>query len=117
MSQTNLNQEREEYLAAAAKMYDELRQWREQHPEASIDEIAGQVTPRRRELMGELLKQLARQAGDGEVIEGLACPDCGEAMIYKGTPKRGVAHLEGDMGLERAYYYCAQCETGLFPPG
>lgn len=117
MSQPNLKKEREAYLAAAAEMYDELGQWREEHPEASIDEIAGQVTPRRRELMGELLKQLARQDGDGEEVEGLACPDCGGPMIYKGAPKRGVAHLEGEMALKRAYYYCARCETGLFPPG
>ena len=117
MSQPNSNKEREEYLAAAAEMYDQLRQWREEHPETSIDEIAGQVTPRRRELMGQLLKQLARQDGDGEVVEGLACPECGGGMIYKGAPKRGIAHLEGEVMLARAYYYCAQCETGLFPPG
>jgi len=117
MSQANKDKEREEYLTAAAEMYDELRRWREKHPEASIDEIAGQITPGRRELMGQLLKQLARQHGDGEVLEGLACPECGEPMIYKGRPKREVAHLEGETGLERAYYYCAQCENGLFPPG
>lgn len=56
--------------------------------------------------MGQLIKQLAQQHGDGEVIEGLPCPDCGGAMIYKGRPKRAVAHLEGETGLERAYYYC-----------
>ena len=117
MSQPNSNKEREEYLAAAADMYDQLCQWREQHPKANIDEIAGQVTPRRRELMGQVLKQLARQHGDGEVVEGLVCPECGGAMIYKGTSKRGIAHLEGEVALGRAYYYCARCETGLFPPG
>ena len=117
MSQPNLEKEREEYLAVAAEMYDELRRWRENHPEASIDEIAGQITPGRRELMGQLLKQLARQHGDGEVLEGLICPECGEPMIYKGKPKREVIHLEGETGLERAYYYCTQCEAGLFPPG
>jgi uncharacterized C2H2 Zn-finger protein len=117
MSQPNLKKEREAYLVRAVEMYDELRQWRGEHPEASIDEIARQVTPRRRELMGELLKQMASQDGDGEVVEGLRCPDCGEVMIYKGRLKRGIAHLEGEVGLARAYYYCARCETGLFPPG
>ena len=115
MSQPNVEKEREVYLAAVAEMYDELRRWREKHPEASIDEIAGQVTPRRRELMGHLMKQLARQQGDGEVIEGLPCPDCGGQLIYKGRPKRGVGRLEGETELERAYYYCAQCEDGFFP--
>jgi len=117
MSQPNLDKDREAYLAAVGEMYDELRRWRAEHPGASIDEIAGQITPRRREMMGELMKQLAVQQGDGEEIEGVACPDCGEGMIYKGRSKRGVTHLEGETTLERAYYYCAQCEQGFFPPG
>jgi DNA-directed RNA polymerase subunit RPC12/RpoP len=117
MSQLKREKEKAEYTAAVVGMYDELRNWREEHPEAGIDEIAGQITPRRRELMGRLMKQLAQQQGDGEVIEGLACPDCGEAMVYKGKPKREVVHAEGETKLERAYYYCARCESGLFPPG
>jgi hypothetical protein len=114
------HQEKEgvEFLQAATQMYQELRSWRGRHPEASIDEIAAQVTPRRRELMGRLMAQLACQYGDGEaVIEGVACPDCGEVMTYKGKPGRVVEHLEGATELHRAYYYCAQCEAGLFPPG
>lgn len=75
MRQPNLKKEKEAYLARVVEMYDELRQWREEHPEGSIDEIARQVTPRRRALMGKLLKQLARQHGDGEVVEGLRCPE------------------------------------------
>ncbi|MDX1522554.1 MAG: hypothetical protein R3264_13080 [Anaerolineae bacterium] len=116
MSIPNQEKERAGFLEAVAEMYDELRQWREKHPEASFDEIAGQVTPRRRELMGHLMGQLACQHGAGEAVEGLPCPDCGGVMIYKGRPKRDVAHLEGETRLERAYYYCVHCESGLFPP-
>lgn len=102
---------------AFEQMWEELQQWRAEHPEASFDEIAGQVTPRRRALMGQLLAHLACQHGDGEVVEGLPCPDCGQAMSYKGTPRREVEHLEGEMEIARAYYYCAHCDSGLFPPG
>ena len=117
MRLANEEKERAEFLQAATEMYEELCGWRAKHPGASFDEIAAQVTPRRRELMGRLLAQLACQYGDGTAIEGLACPDCGEAMIYKGESGRGVEHLEGATALGRAYYYCAQCKTGLFPPG
>ena len=117
MSLAREEKERQEFLAAASEMYEELRRWRGKHPEASFDEIAAQVTPRRRELMGKVMGQLACQQGDGEVIEGLACPECGQGMIYKGKPKRGVEHLEGETKLRRAYYYCPHCEAGLFPPG
>ena len=117
MSQRQEEKEKKEFLGRAGEMYEELREWRRGHPEASFDEIAGEVTPRRRALMGQLLGQLALQHGTGEVAEGLKCPECSQEMRYKGKPKRGIAHLEGETELKRAYYYCAQCETGLFPPG
>lgn len=100
----------------AAETYEELVTWREQHPEASFDELAEQVTPRRRDLMGALLAQLACQHGQGEAAEGLSCAECGHALVYKGKPGRVVGHLEGETRLQRAYYYCPQCRTGIFPP-
>jgi hypothetical protein len=108
---------RQQLLAQFEGMYEELYEWREAHPEASFDEIANQVTPHRRALIGELLERLARQHGGGQVVEGMACEVCGEAMEYKGEPKRDVEHLEGESHLKRAYYYCARCEGGIFPPG
>lgn len=108
-------QEKAEFVQAAGAMYDELRAWHGRHMEASFDEIAAQVTPRRRELMGLLLKQLAEE-GD-ERVTAPVCEECGQAMTYKGTPRRGVGHGEGELRLERAYYYCQACESTLFPPG
>jgi hypothetical protein len=117
MSVVRPEKAKEEMQQAFEQMWEELHDWREKHPEASFDEIAAQVTPRRRTIIGRLLAQLASQHGDGEVIEGLACPECGQAMSYKGRPSRDVEHLEGELELARAYYYCAPCESGLFPPG
>lgn len=109
--------EKEHFVNAAAEVYNELHAWREQHPKASFDEIVAQVTPQRRELMGELLEQLARQHGSGEVVEGIVCEKCGGEMEYKGEPKRDVECLEGETKLHRAYYHCSHCEGGIFPPG
>jgi len=108
---------RKQLAAQFEAMYEELYQWREKHAEASFDEIGDQITPRRQELMGELMVQLARQHGSGEVIEGIVCEKCGRLMEYKGEPKRDVEHLEGKAELYRAYYYCPHCEGGFFPPG
>jgi hypothetical protein len=112
------DRDKERIMSAVEEMYDELQAWRAVHPEASFDEIAAQVTPRRRALIGELLEMLAGQHGNGAVPEGLVCEGCGQAMRYKGEFRREVEHyLEGETELERAYYYCAHCEGGLFPPG
>jgi hypothetical protein len=99
----------------AEGMYEELTAWRAQHLEASLDEIAEQVSVRRRELMGQLLSELA-EAADERVVAPV-CEGCGEAMSYKGTPVRGVVLGEGETKLERAYFYCEGCEGGIFPPG
>jgi hypothetical protein len=99
------------------QMWEEMYRWREAHPKASFDEIAAQVTPKRRALIGQLLAQLACQYGDGEEVAGVKCPKCGELMRYKGRASREVEHLEGEVELARAYYHCAGCESGLFPPG
>lgn len=108
-------QEKVEFLRAAEAMYERLQAWREQNLDASFDEIADQVTPQRRELMGVLLKQLAEKAD--EHVHAPHCASCGRAMVYKGRPTRGVVHREGESGLTRTYYHCPDCESGLFPPG
>lgn len=108
--------EKAAFLSSAEEMYEELRRWRGANPEASYDEIARRVTPKRRELMGELLGQMAHQHGDGEVLEGVSCEGCGEKMSYKGKSERGIEHLEGESKLTRAYYHCAHCKVGFFPP-
>ena len=104
-----------EFLQAAEEMYERLQAWREEHLDASFDEIAEQVTPQRRELMGVLLKQLAEEAAPQ--VHAPRCESCGQGMVYKGRARRGVVHGEGESGLERAYYHCAECASGLFPPG
>ena len=106
--------EKAEFLRAAEAMYEEMNAWREKHLDASFDEIADQITPRRRKLVAKLLEQLAVKAD--ERVEAPVCEQCGQATSYRGTPKRGVSHREGEVGVKRAYYYCDHCESGLFPP-
>ena len=98
-------------------MCDELYEWRKVHPDASLDDIAAEVTPRRRRLMGELLSQLACQEGNDQSLEGVLCPSCGERMVYKGDPPCTKEHMEGEIRLKRAYYHCPACKEALFPPG
>jgi hypothetical protein len=116
-SHSGREEDRRRWQAKAEEMYDELYEWRARHPEASFDEIGHQVTPRRQELMGELIGQLALQHGSGEEAEGLVCEECGQELRYKGQPGRGVEHLEGEVRIKRAYYHCAHCASGIFPPG
>jgi len=100
----------------AEQMYDEMYEWRQQHPEASLDEIIAEAVPRRRKLMSVWLQHLACQHGRGEVAEGVLCERCGRPMMYKGRLKREVEHLETGIELKRGYYYCPECKGRFFPP-
>jgi len=45
------------------------------------------------------------------------CPQCGQKMKHKGKRSRRVVTEAGEVEDERAYYYCATCHQGFFPPG
>lgn len=107
----------QDVTAMFARMCADLVAWRAANPRATLDEIAAQATPRRREVVGALIAQLACQEGNGYALEGLCCERCGERMVYKGTPEREILHLEGEIAIARAYYHCPHCKEGVFPPG
>ncbi len=107
---------RAEIVALVEAMHAELYEWRKAHPESSLDEIAAQVTPRCRRLMGVWLARLACLDGMGTVVAGVSCPHCGQPMVYKGDPPCTQEHLEGDITLKRAYYHCPACHEAFFPP-
>jgi hypothetical protein len=111
----NRAEEKAMFLREAETMYEELRSWRDKHGEASFDEIAEQVTVRRRGLMGKLLEQLATQHGDGRYALAV-CPECEQEMESSGQRSREVLHSEGEVKIERAYHHCGKCGRGFFPP-
>jgi predicted nuclease with RNAse H fold len=116
-SSEKTERDRQELQRLMDELYDEMHRWREEHPEASLDEIAREAVLRRRRLMAVWLEQLACQHGTGAAAEGLTCEKCGQPLIYKGRQRRKVEHTEAEIDLKRAYWYCPHCEGGIFPPG
>ena len=49
-------------------------------------------------------------------VPGPSCPTCDEEMRYKDMKRVTVEGQLGETELERAYYYCDRCRSGLFPP-
>ena len=105
-----------DWAAGTKRLRNELLAWRKAHPEATLDEIVAQITSRRRELMGQLVEELATMELE-EADAQERCPVCGQAAQYRGCQIRQVIHFEGDSTLSRRYYYCPRCERGFFPPG
>ena len=106
------------FLEEAKRMYQQLEDWYDKHPQASFGEIEAEARKQRRVLMGKTMEQLVNGRDVGVQVEAPRCAECGEAMIFEGYCQWGIHGLEGDSRLERAYYVCPHCEgQTLFPPG
>ncbi len=116
-SPTRQTSAREELKAYFDQWVDEVLAWNEDRPQATLSEIEDHVRLKRRELMSQVLRDLLLQHGSGYELAGMKCPDCGEAMVYKGQPGVTLETREAPSRIRRAYYYCPACQAGLFPPG
>lgn len=106
------------FLKEAEHLFDHMEAWHDQNPDATFEEIEGQLRPRRRILMGESIK-LWVNGREAVKPEPIHCPCCGTKMRYKGRVAKTVMGIEGDTTLDRAYYSCPnKCEgTAFFPSG
>jgi len=112
------NRRKEAFMKEAERMYEQLEEWYDKHPEASFGEIETEARKRRRELMGKVLAELVNGRDVGVQMKGPRCPHCAAEMEFEGYRKWGVHGLEGESELERAYYVCPNCEgETVFPPG
>ena len=100
----------------AKKEIDALLDWMEETAAPDLGESEA-IVLRIRKRMGEAMA--------GEVIDNQAsvrpapgpiCTKCGKEMHYKGMKHKEISTMIGEVKLERGYYYCDRCRTGLFPP-
>lgn len=106
------------FLEAANRLYDDLENWYDQHPEASFGTIEGEARRLRRRLMGSTLQTLINGRDRGYQLEPPGCPGCGRPMHFERYSPKQIYGLEGDTELERAYYTCDVCQKQtLFPLG
>jgi hypothetical protein len=108
---------RDEFLRRAERLWDEFNDWYQEHPEATFDEMEGELGKQRRAILGDFLELGLRQGDLGATSEAPACESCGKPMTCKGYPKKEVHGVEADVKIPRAYYVCPSCGIGRFPPG
>lgn len=91
----------------------ELREWRREHPTASLSAIDAEVERRYRDLLTEVVEELASAEQEAEGI----CPHCQQPMQRRGQHPHTVQGRGGkQITLRRGYAVCPVCGTGLFPP-
>jgi hypothetical protein len=107
---------RAELLAEAQAGIDELLAWERAAGAPNLTEMEDKVLALRQRLGQRFLEAIIADQEVRQPAEPPPCGTCGEALRYKGQKGTTVASRVGDVRVKRGYYYCAHCESGLFPP-
>jgi hypothetical protein len=105
----------------AQEVLSGMRDWREQHPRATMQEIEEELDKRMARMRAGVLEDLAMASAAAEVggrqgQEPARCPSCGGPLQARGKQVRTL-RTQGDQAvkLRRSYGYCPACQVGFFP--
>ena len=107
----------------AEEVISGMREWRLQHPRATLVEIEHALDERMGKMRARLLQDaaMASAAADIEAAQGEVrprCSRCGAVLEGRGTQERRLTtQHEQTVSLKRSYGVCPACGEGFFPPG
>lgn len=105
-----------ELMEEAEEMIDELLGWHKGTAAPTLTEIEDVVLKLRKRLGERMTEVVVEDQEAVRPVPGPACAKCGREMHYKGMKEVSVEGRTGAARLERGYYYCDRCKSGLFPP-
>jgi hypothetical protein len=111
------------WRALSEEVITGMKEWRLQHPRATLTEIEAALDERLVRLRARMLEDaaLASAAADwksGAEATPPTCARCGKPLRARGGHARQVQTYGGQsLTLQREYGVCPVCNTGLFPPG
>jgi hypothetical protein len=106
----------------SAEILSGMREWRLQHPKATLREIETALDERWHRLRARMLRDVALQSvaadwKDSAETHRPICRVCGTALVLRGKRSRRLkTHGGHQITLERSYGLCPTCKKGLFPP-
>ena len=87
-----------------------------EHP-LTLTEIEELALGVRRQVEAEITAALVEQRVQNTSSELPMCPTCGRRMHPKGKKQRDIRTGSGEIAIQRPYFYCSHCRSGIFPPG
>jgi predicted RNA-binding Zn-ribbon protein involved in translation (DUF1610 family) len=99
-----------------------MKEWRLQHPKATLREIEAALDERLGKMRARMLEDAALASaatdlGQAAEAERPKCPACGAVLAARGQATRELTtHFDQTIHLKRSYAVCPQCGQGLFPP-
>jgi len=113
----NRDKLREEFLAEAEELFDELMDWDDENEEPNMTQIEDIVLELRKRFGRRIAEKMLMRQEQRQPAERVYCPQCGEEMEPKGMKGNQVETRIGNLKVEREHYYCPHCKQGIFPPG
>jgi len=104
-------------LAKAEAAIAEMLASRKRPSEVTLADIEQSVLSARKQIEQALTAELVAESAAAGVADWPNCPTCGRRRKVKGRRQRTLVLETGEVTVERAYYHCAACQTGVFPPG
>ena len=107
----------------SAEVLSGMKEWRVQHPRATLREMETALDERLAGLRRRMLENMAEasEAADWKGAkegEKPVCPRCQQPLQRRGEQERQLQTQGGEtIKLKRQYGTCPECGTGLFPPG
>jgi len=109
------NDRRETFLAEAARIYDAIMLWNQEHAEGSLEELESFLREKRLALMSHLLTNVLQLRAEKLAEKPHPCPSCDVPMAREAPRARYVQTLEGEAKLKRGYYSCRTCSKWISP--
>lgn len=112
-----------EWDKLAEEVLSGMKEWRLQHPKATLREIEAALDERLAKMRVRMLQDaaLASAAADikaAQAAERPVCGECGAVLVERVvTERKLVTHYNQELKLTRSYGVCPTCGAGFFPPG
>lgn len=100
-----------------------MKEWRVQHPQATLREMEVALDERMAQLRAKMLQDMALASKQADLSESSSeerpiCPHCGIPLGPRGKHQRRLGTKgKAEIVLDRSYATCPKCKTGFFPPG
>ena len=106
----------------AEEVMSGMKEWRLQHPRATLREIEDALDERLGKMRARMLADAALASAAADITredgERPVCPECGKEVKARGKRDRHLTSQSNQvLKLERSYAVCPQCEAGFFPSG
>lgn len=107
----------------AEEVLSGMKEWRLQHPKATLKEIEQALDERLGRMRVRMLQDAALASAAADIRAAAAedrpvCPRCGKELQSRGREVRKLTTQNNQVvRLERSYGVCPQCGEGFFPPG